>query len=278
MQLRLQVDRVFRRLDLLGVLHVVLLPHFIHDLHDDQALLKALVLAFLSTISEGIRALVGFPVHTLTLTLALPASTKAVLPATSLARTRELPVLLLDRAILVDELGLGGTVGWVEDLHLAIRSLDADRWASSALSIRVCCNAHASGSDTVCITTLLAWEGKQHARVLVRASLVLANGAQHAAWWLRVLLCGVECLEDPRKGVDSEIQQSTTSKIGVDHAVGVGECILRCHGHAEVGGRTVDGADFAGSDDIADVDGEGEVTGPDLVGNVSERHKTLTNV
>ena len=129
----------------------------------------------------------------------------------------------------MDELGLRGAVGRVEDLHLTIRTLDADRWTSSALSIGVCGNAHTGGSDTVRIATLLAWEGKQHARVLVRASLVLANCAKHAAWWLRVLLCGVECLEDPGEGIDSEIQQSATSKVGVDHAVGVGKCVLRCH-------------------------------------------------
>jgi hypothetical protein len=47
--------------------------------------------------------------------------------------------------------------------------------------------------------------------------------------------------------------------------VGVVECIFGCHGHAEVGGCAVDSTNLARGDDVADVDGEWEVTSPDLV-------------
>jgi len=88
-------------------------------------------------------------------------------------------------------------------------------------------------------------------------------------------LCGVECLEDPSEGVDSKIQQSATSKVRVDHAVGVLKCIFGCHGHAEVGGCAVDSTNLAGGDDVADVDREREVACPDLVECVSNRHEAI---
>jgi len=78
-------------------------------------------------------------------------------------------------------------------------------------------------------------------------------------------LCGVECLEDPGEGIDPEIQQGTTSEVGVDHAVGVFERIFGCHGHAEIGGRAVDSANLARGNDVADVDGEREVASPDCL-------------
>jgi hypothetical protein len=74
----------------------------------------------------------------------------------------------------------------------------------------------------------------------------------------------VEGLEDPREGVDAEVEEGAAGEVEVHHAVGVGEGGGQGGADAEVGGGAVDGAQFARGDDVADVDGEGEVAGPDL--------------
>jgi hypothetical protein len=53
--------------------------------------------------------------------------------------------------------------------------------------------------------------------------------------------------------------------------VGVWEGLLWWNAVAEIGGGAVCGADAAGGYDFADVDGEGEVTGPnlDVVSNIA---------
>ena len=140
------------------------------------------------------------------------------------------------------------------DLNFTLGSLHADRRSRSSLSIRISRHAHASRSDSMRIAAFLAGESQQHAGVLVGAGLVLPDRAENAAGSLRVLLRGVQGLEDPGQSVDSEVEQGAASEVGVDHAVRVGEGVFGGHGHAEVGGGAVDGAELARGDGVADVD------------------------
>lgn len=73
----------------------------------------------------------------------------------------------------------------------------------------------------------------------------------------------VKGLEHPCQGVDSQVEKGTTCEVQVHHATLVVE-VLGLVADAIVCVAAVDGADFAASDDGADVDGEGKVTRPDL--------------
>ena len=55
-----QLNRILRRLNLLGVSHVALLAHLVHRLHDDDALGQRLVLALFPAFLQRVRALVGW--------------------------------------------------------------------------------------------------------------------------------------------------------------------------------------------------------------------------
>lgn len=172
--------RVIRGLDVIGKPNAILLPHLVHDLHDDQALCQWLVLALLAPISQRKRALIRLPEHAVAFALLVqnPAGLVAepVVPATPAPGAGLWPFLLLDRVIAVgeDDLRLRRAERRVHDLDFALGALDAHGRASRALSIGIGGRADARGGDAVGVAVLFSREGQQHRDLLVRAEAVFA--------------------------------------------------------------------------------------------------------
>ena len=277
----LKLCRVLGRLNLVRVSHAVLLAHFIHDLHDDNTFLQAFILALLSAFLERKCTLIGFPEHTVTLSLGVLILAEAIGKARSLARAGLDKLFLLYSTVGENELGLGRAVGRVEDLDFTLVALDADGWASAAFAVGVRGCAESGGSNAVGIATELrgTGEGDQHGGHFVGAGGVLLEGGNNGG----CLACGfglgeVEGLEDPSQGVDAQIEESASSQVGIDHAVRVFKGFLGLSANREVGKGAVNGANLrvsvfvicmrswriylARSDDVADVDGQREVSRP----------------
>ena len=110
-----------------------------------------------------------------------------------------------------------------------------------------------------------AGEGEEDGGHFVRTGAVECHCGGHLRGFPRGGgLGGVEGLETPCEGVDAEVEEGAAGEVGVDHAVlVVGEGGFGVHAHGEVGGDAVDGAEAVGGDEVANVDGEGEVARPD---------------
>lgn len=185
----LELCRVLGRLNLVGVSHAVLLAHLIHDLHDDDTLLQTLILALLSAFLERKRTLIGFPEHTVTLSLGVLVLAETIGKARTLAGTGLDKLFLLYSAVGENELGLGWAVGRVEDLDFTLVTLDADSWTGAAFAVGIRSCAESGGSDTVGIATELrgSREGDQHGGHFVGASGVLLEGGNDGGG----LACGL---------------------------------------------------------------------------------------
>lgn len=114
---------------------------------------------------------------------------------------------------------------------------------------------------------LCAGEGEEDGGHFVGAGAVeLHGGGNGGGFPCRGVLGGVEGLETPGESVDAQVEEGTAGEGGVDHSVGVvGEAGFGRHAHGEVGGDAVDRAEVKGGDEVADVDGEGEVARPDCL-------------
>jgi hypothetical protein len=243
----LELCRVFCRLNLVRISHAVLLAHFIHNLHDNNTLLQTLILAFLSTFLERKRTLVGFPEHTMTLSLGVLVIAKAIVEARAFAGTGVSEFLVLHSAVGKNELGLCRAVGRVEDLDFALVALDADGWACATLAVGVGSCAESGGGDTVGVAAEFgrAGEGEQHGGHLVGAGGVLFERGNDGGGLTGGFGLGVvEGLEYPGQGVDAQVEEGASSQVGVDHAVRVVKGILGLSANREVGKSALDSANL----------------------------------
>jgi hypothetical protein len=218
----LELQRELGALYLFRVFHAALPPDLVHDFHNNHALGKALVLAFLLAFDNSGGRLVGLPEHTMAFAFTIGSSSKAIVEAATFARPWLWPVLVLNSAICKYNPRLRWPVRGVEDLYLTLGTLHPNRRASSTLTIGVGTNSHTSHGDTMSVASLLflSREPQQHGRLLVCSGAVLLQRG-HDLWWHALLLwlSMVKSLEDPSQGIDTKVEQGSSSEIWVDHAV-----------------------------------------------------------
>lgn len=167
---------------------------------------------------------------------------------------------------LLDNLVLRGSERGTHDLNLALGALDADGRASAVLAVGVGRNLDRGGGDT---SSLVLGEVAEHARRLVGAGPVLVHDGEDLGGLLLAFGFGlyvIQRLEYPGEGVDTQIEQCTTGEVEVHHAVSVGEVdgsVLIALSKRQVGDGSVNLANGTRRDELANLDTEREVTGPD---------------
>lgn len=203
----LQLYRIIRRLDHLGIDQPILLPDLIHRLHNHHTLLMRHALTLQLPIPQTSPALVRFPEHPLPRNLALMLLDMRPL----LLRPLIMPIRPALRPLLVNDAVTRGSVRGPIDLNLALGALDADGGFGGVVAVDVGGDAEVGQGDAVrwvrggVGAAGAAREGQDDGRVFVDARAGVFGdgggdgGGVAGGGWDGV----VEGLETPGYGVDA---------------------------------------------------------------------------